>query len=140
MQPSDFTEKAPGRPIKTAQDYWAFVPQPLPPALEIDWDLANTLSEADRSLSELSGVARTLPNPHLLIAPFVRREAVLSSRIEGTKASLSDLLLDEMENAASVPREEDDVREVRNYVVALEYGIKRLRDMPLSLRLVRELH
>src|SRR5437773_11443343 len=139
MQPSDFTEKAPGRPIKTAQDYWAFVPQPLPPALEIDWDLANTLSEADRSLSELSGVARTLPNPHLLIAPFVRREAVLSSRIEGTTTSLAELLLDEVAEGAT-GRDPHDVQEVRNYVTALGYGVTRLKTLPLSLRLVRELH
>src|SRR5206468_6859785 len=128
MQPSDFTEKAPGRPIKTAQDYWAFVPQPLPPALEIDWDLANTLSEADRSLSELAGVARTLPNPHLLIAPFIKREAVLSSRIEGTQASLSDLFFFE---ASGVPSPEaPDVREVENYVRALEHGLARLKELP----------
>jgi len=138
MQPSDFTEKAPGRPIKTAQDYWAFVPQPLPPALEIDWDLANTLSEADRSLSELSGVARTLPNPHLLIAPFVRREAVLSSRIEGTQAGFSDLLFFEAAPSAKPPIE--DVKEVANYVSALEHGLARLKDLPVSLRLIREMH
>ena len=138
MQPSDFTEKAPGRPIKTAQDYWAFVPKPLPPALEIDWDLANTLSEADRSLSELSGVARTLPNPHLLIAPFVRREAVLSSRIEGTQAGFSDLLFFEAAPSAKPPIE--DVKEVANYVSALEHGLARLKDLPVSLRLLREMH
>jgi len=138
MQPSDFTEKAPGRPIKTAQDYWAFVPKPLPPALEIDWDLANTLSEADRSLSELSGVARTLPNPHLLIAPFVRREAVLSSRIEGTQAGFSDLLF--FEAAPSAKPLIEDVKEVANYVSALEHGLARLKDLPVSLRLIRETH
>jgi Fic family protein len=138
MQPSDFTEKAPGRPIRTAQDYWAFVPQPLPPALEIDWDLANTLSEADRSLSELSGVARALPNPHLLIAPFVRREAVLSSRIEGTQAGFSDLLFFEAAPSAKPPIE--DVKEVANYVSALEHGLARLKDLPVSLRLIREMH
>jgi Fic family protein len=138
MQPSDFTEKAPGRPIRTAQDYWAFVPQPLPPALEIDWDLANTLSEADRSLSELSGVARTLPNPHLLIAPFVRREAVLSSRIEGTQAGFSDLLFFEAAPSAKPPIA--DVKEVANYVSALEHGLARLKDLPVSLRLIREMH
>ena len=138
MQPSDFTEKAQGRPIRTAQDYWAFVPPPLPPALEIDWDLANTLSEADRSLSELSGVARTLPNPHLLIAPFVRREAVLSSRIEGTQAGFSDLIFFEAAPSAKPPIE--DVKEVANYVSALEHGLARLKDLPVSLRLIREMH
>src|SRR5436309_4779509 len=140
MDPTAFKAPRAGRVIRTPQGYAAFVPAPLPPALDYGADLVRALSRADAALSELSGLGRHLPNPHLLIAPYVRREAVLSSRIEGTKASLSDLLLDEMENAASVPREEDDVREVRNYVVALEYGIKRLRDLPLSLRLVRELH
>ena len=140
MNPKDFRSSSTGKVIQTPQGYAAFIPAPLPPLLVYDDDLVLALSRADAALSELSGLGRHLPNPHLLIAPYVRREAVLSSRIEGTKASLSDLLLDEMENAASVPREEDDVREVRNYVVALEYGIKRLRDLPLSLRLVRELH
>ena len=140
MDPKDFRSSSTGKVIQTPQGYAAFIPAPLPPLLVYDDDLVLALSRADAALSELSGLGRHLPNPHLLIAPYVRREAVLSSRIEGTKASLSDLLLDEMENAASVPRAEDDVREVRNYVVALEYGIKRLRDLPLSLRLVRELH
>src|SRR5437588_4859563 len=140
MNPKDFRSSSTGKVIKTPQGYAAFIPAPLPPLLVYDDDLVLALSRADAALSELSGLGRHLPNPHLLIAPSLGREAVLSSRIEGTKASLSDLLLDEMENAASVPREEDDVREVRNYVVALEYGIKRLRDLPLSLRLVRELH
>src|SRR2546428_8800932 len=140
MNPKDFRSPSAGKVIQTPQGYAAFIPAPLPPLLVYDDDLVLALSRADAALSELSGLGRHLPNPHLLIAPYVRREAVLSSRIEGTKASLSDLLLDEMENASSIPREEDDVREVRNYVVALEYGIKRLRDLPLSLRLVRELH
>jgi len=140
MNPKDFRSSSTGKVIQTPQGYAAFIPAPLPPLLVYDDDLVLALSRADAALSELSGLGRHLPNPHLLIAPYVRREAVLSSRIEGTKASLSDLLLDEMENASSIPREEDDVREVRNYVVALEYGIKRLRDLPLSLRLVRELH
>src|SRR5256885_4059731 len=134
MNPKDFRSSSTGKVIRTPQGYAAFIPAPLPPLLVYDDDLVLALSRADAALSELSGLGRHLPNPHLLIAPYVRREAVLSSRIEGTKASLSDLLLDEMENAASVPRE-DGVREVRNYVVALEYGIKRLRDLPLSLRL-----
>src|SRR5437016_8154600 len=140
MNPKDFRSSSTGKVIRTPQGYAAFIPAPLPPLLVYDDELVLGLSRADAALSELSGLGRHLPNPHLLIAPYVRREAVLSSRIEGTKARLSVLLLDEMENASSMPREEDDVREVRNYVVALEYGIKRLRDLPLSLRLVRELH
>jgi len=79
VQPADFTENKTGQVIKTSQGYWAFIPDPLPPELHITWQLASHFSEADRALSELAGIARTLPNPHLLIGPFIRREAVLSS-------------------------------------------------------------
>lgn len=121
------------------QGYTAFIPAPPPPKLTYDAELTLALSRADAALSELSGLGRHLPNPHLLIAPYVRREAVLSSRIEGTQASLSDILLDEMN--ADIPHgDEADVREVRNHVTALEYGVRRLKTLPLSLRLVRELH
>jgi Fic family protein len=139
MNPSDFREPSAGRVIQTPQGYAAFIPAPLPPKLAYDDRLVLALSKADAALSELSGLGRQLPNPHLLIAPYVRREAVLSSRIEGTLAGLADILLDEID--ADVPHgEEADVREVRNYVRALEDGIKRLHDLPLSLRLVREIH
>lgn len=139
MNPKDFLSPAAGRVFQTPQGYAAFIPAPLPPKLVYDDKLVVALSRADSALSELSGLGRQLPNPHLLIAPYVRREAVLSSRIEGTRAGLSDILLKEIE--ADVPHgEETDVREVRNYVMALEYGIRRLRDLPLSLRLVKELH
>ncbi|MFQ5899654.1 MAG: Fic family protein [Candidatus Methylomirabilia bacterium] len=139
MRGDDFRSAEAGKVIQTREGYAAFVPAPLPPDLAYQPGLVLALSRADAAVSELSGLGRHLPNPHLLIAPYVRREAVLSSRIEGTKTSLSDLLLDEVETAR--PSEADaDVREVRNYVVALEYGIKRLADLPLSLRLVREVH
>lgn len=138
MNPSDFGPNKAGDLVRTDKDYWAFVPMPLEPALELELHLVNTLSKADRALSELAGIARTLPNPHLLIRPFMRREAVLSSRIEGTQASLSDLLFFEAMSTGepSVP----DVREVANYVHALEYGIDRLETLPVSLRLIREMH
>lgn len=138
MQPTDFAEHKSGRVLKTPQDYWAFVPDPLPPSLPLSWELVRQNSEADRALSELAGVARTLPNPHLLIGPFIRREAVLSSRIEGTEASLSDLLF--FEAAKTGAPKPPDVREVANYVHALEYGLARLKDLPISLRLIREMH
>ena len=138
MQPSDFTGDKTGQLIKTLQGYWAFVPDPLPPPLSLSWELAGKISEADRALSELAGVARTLPNPHLLIAPFIRREAVLSSRIEGTQASLSDLFF--FEASGTIPSQVPDVQEVLNYVKALEYGLERLKDLPISLRLFREVH
>lgn len=138
MQLADFTEDKSGRLIKSAKGYWAFVPNPLPPGLELSWDLVKRLSEADQALSELAGVARTLPNPHLLINPFIRREAVLSSRIEGTQASFSDLLF--FEASEMTEQRMPDVREVSNYVRALEYGQERLKTLPISLRLIREMH
>src|SRR5947208_17096091 len=126
MNPKDFRSPSTGKVVQTPQGYAAFIPAPLPPLLVYDDDLVLALSRADAALSELSGLGRHLPNPHLLIAPYVRREAVLSSRIEGTKASLSDLLLDEVE--APVPgTEQADVREVRNYVDAMVYGLERLK-------------
>jgi Fic family protein len=96
------------------------------------------LANASTLIGKLAGEGRRLPNPHVLIRPFVRREAVFSSRIEGTRSTLSELLA--VEAGASVERSPDDLREVGNYVVALEYGIERLKTLPLSLRLVRELH
>ena len=94
------------------------------------------MSRADIALGTLSGLGETLPNPHLLIYPFIRREAVISLRIEGTQSSLSDLLLFE----ATQVEKRGDVREVQNYVRAMEYGLKRLNELPLSLRFIRELH
>ena len=136
MQPTDFKQAKPGRIVRTPQGYWAFVPNALEPQLEFQLPLIRTLSQADRALSELSGIAKTLPNPHLLIGPFIRREAVLSSKIEGTQASFSDLLFFEAANLSKIP----DVREVANYVIALQYGLERLRELPVSLRVIREIH
>ena len=138
MRPSDFSKTSPGRVIRAPNGYWAYVPDPLPPALEVDWRLAEPLAEASRRLGELAGVTRTLPNPHLFVAPFVRREAVLSSRIEGTQASLSDLV--KFEVTPSKGAAVGDVGEVANYVRALDYGLTRLTTLPMSLRLLREIH
>jgi Fic family protein len=138
MRIADFQAPQAGSVVRTAEGHAAFVPAPLPPSIEFDGALVLALSRADAALSELSGLGRQLPNPHLLIAPYLRREAVLSSRIEGTQASLADLLAEEAGQHPAAPA--DDVLEVRNYVTALEYGIGRLDTLPLSLRLVRELH
>ena len=143
MQPADFGPDAAGRVVRAPEGYWTFIPAPLPPALEPSWDLFSRLSDADRALSELAGRAANLPNPHLLIAPFLRREAVLSSRIEGTQASLSDLFFFEAGSPSArsaTRRVPDDVQEVANYVRALEYGLKRTATLPISLRLIREIH
>ena len=118
--------------------YSAFVPAPLPPAIEWTPRLVRVLSEADRLIGRLAGEGGRLPNPHILMRPFVRREAVLSSRIEGTEATLGELLA--AEAGAAVERSPDDLREVGNYVVALEYGLARLSELPLCVRLIRELH
>lgn len=138
MNPKAFRTDRAGRVVKTPTGYWAFVPAPLPPTIAYDAGLALALSQADAALSELSGLGRYLPNPDLLIAPYVKREAVASSRIEGTQADLSDLLLDEIEPKRTPPG--SDVMEVRNYVAALNVGLRRLGRLPLSGRLVRELH
>src|SRR5438034_1265981 len=128
----------PGRRVRCAGGYTAFVPDPLPPELHWTPTLVRALSDADRLVGRLAGEGGRLPNPHLLIRPFVRREAVLSSRIEGTQAALGEWLA--AEAGAAVERSPADLREVGNYVVALEYGVERLGALPLSLRLVRELH
>ena len=146
MDPRRFQNSTAGRVIRVGEGeaaYWAFIPHPLPPKLPLDWPLMNALSEADRALGQLAGLGRTVPNPHLLIGPFVRREAVLSSRIEGTRADIADLYAYEARQLPLPGMEappETDVREVLNYVNALEYGLERLNTLPVSLRLIRELH
>ncbi|XQA78425.1 Fic family protein [Xanthomonas sacchari] len=123
--------------------YQAFVPDPLPP--EPPLQLAAPLliarkEQADQALGRLDGITLMLPDPELFLYHYVRKEAVLSSQIEGTQSSLSDLLLFELDEAPGVPL--DDVEEVSNYVAALNHGLRRLRedDFPLSLRLIREMH
>ncbi|MEN8182079.1 MAG: Fic family protein [Myxococcota bacterium] len=120
----------------------AFVPAPLPPAnpsLEFEGPLQAALEPALLALGRLDGVSTLLPDPTLFLYAYVRKEAVLSSQIEGTQSSLSDLLLFELDEAPGVPL--DDVVEVSNYVAALEHGLARLREgFPLANRLIREIH
>ena len=127
-----------GRWERSIGGYEAYVPEPLPRQLELDSSLVYLLDTASRSVSVLAGIGETLPNPYLLIRPFIRREAVLSSRIEGTQASLSDLFIYEASERTADPG--GDVREVANYVRALEHGLQRLDDLPVSIRLMNELH
>lgn len=138
MNPALFINSPAGQCNLTRQGYYAYIPNPLPPQLDLDWELAVLLSDANACLGELSGAGRLLPNPHLLIQPYIRREAVLSSRIENTQAGLSDLFFFEADE--SEQPQVADVREVANYVRALEYGLKRVKELPLSGRLIREIH
>lgn len=124
--------------MTTLEGYRAFHPNPLPPVINWSPQLASALADAAMLIGRLAGEGKRLPNPHILMRPFIQREAVLSSRIEGTQATLGELLA--AEAGAVVEHSPDDLREVANYVTALEYGIERLKTLPLSLRLVRELH
>jgi len=119
----------------------AFVPFPLPPKPDLVWsvELQTKFAAANTALGRLDGVSSLLPDPQIFLYSYVRKEAVLSSQIEGTQSSLSDLLLFENDESPGVPL--DDVQEVLNYTAALEYGLKRIKDgFPLSLRLIKELH
>ncbi len=128
-----------GRFIRQISNYAAFIPNPLPPdpPIHIDSEMINLLSAADRKLGRLDGITQTLPNPDLFVAMYVKKEAVLSSQIEGTQASLIDILENDEENQEY---KEKSVEEVVNYVNAMNYGIERLKDLPLCLRLIREIH
>ncbi len=127
----------PGKKVPQG-NYVAFVPAPLPPKLDWTPRLIRVLSDADRLIGKLAGEGGRLPNPHILMRPFLQREAVLSSKIEGTQATLGELLA--AEAGVAVDRSPDDLREVGNYVVALEHGILRLKELPLCVRIIRELH
>jgi len=142
MNYQSFQNSPAGRLSKTIQGYYAFIPNPLPPVLNWNESLVNSLSEADRAVGKLAGLSRDLPNPHLLIIPFMHSEAVLSSRIEGTQATISDVYKYETGQLSLFKDDKDisDVKEVHNYVLALDCGLKRLKEIPLSLRLLRELH
>jgi Fic family protein len=139
MDPKDYTSQAAGRTILTPTGYWAFIPNPLPPDIPWTLPLVSALSEAERDLGKLAALGAAFPFPRLLIQPFVRNEAVISSRIEGTRASLEDLYTFEI-GQLSFFEQTDDVREVYNYVRATDYGLERLITLPVSLRLIRELH
>lgn len=139
MKPNEFRNSKVGKTIRTQTGYWAFIPAQLPPEIEWTTSLISALSDADRELSKLTTLAGNFPFPRLLTQPFMRREAVLSSRIEGTRASLADLYNYESAQLSFL-EPTDDVREVHNYVVALDYGLERLETLPVSLRLFREIH
>ena len=144
MDRSQFTPNQSGLlvPISTHRKDWAFVPDPLPPTWEIHIDLWPVLAEAKQELARLDGIARTLPNPELLLRPLQSREALRSSSLEGTYATPQELLLFEMQPRE--PTSDKDPanahREVANYSSSLRHGLELLNELPFCLRLIRELH
>lgn len=140
MKKSDFMNSPTGSLTRVEGDVWAFVPNPLSvDQVKYTPALVEALSEADSRLGRLTGVGGQLSNPRLLIRPYMRREAVLSSRIEGTQTTLSELFRAEVEEPGG-HGEDADVREVRNYVHAMDVGLRTLPELPLSLRLTKLLH
>jgi len=134
------TSSRAGRYVRQAAGYQAFVPESLPPdpAIMIGPEMQLLLSQADRALGRLDGSIQTLPHPDLFVFMYVRKEAVLSSQIEGTQSSLQDVLAAEARILDPVrPR---DVDEVVNYVRAMNHGLERLKNLPVSVRLIREIH
>ena len=125
-----------GHYVTQQSGYRSFVPRPLPPSPPVVYSaqLLELLSQADRKLGRLDGVTQVLPNPDLFVSMYVKKEALLSSQIEGTQASLQDVL------AIDESRLNEDTQEVANYINAMNYGLGRLAEFPLSLRLLREIH
>jgi Fic family protein len=136
----DMNRNRAGNYVSRIGEYKAFVPKPLPPdpPLQLDDELIQLLSQAAMALGRLDGTSATLPNVDLFVAMYVNKEAVLSSQIEGTQASLIDVLAFEAD--AAFPENPQDIEEVINYINALNYGLERLNTLPLSLRLIREIH
>ncbi|MCE2511866.1 MAG: Fic family protein [Acidimicrobiia bacterium] len=140
VRPESFKSTERGTVRRTLDGYWAFYPETLPRHLDLDAESVALLDDATAAVNRLGGVGLLLPNPHLLIGPHLRLEAVLSSRIEGTQTDVPALLRLEAGQSAP-PGQAEDAREVANYVVALEHGLMRVRDgFPISTRLMREMH
>lgn len=140
MRPESFKSTDRGRVLRTLDGYWAFHPEPLPRQLDFDAEAVGLLDDATAAVNRLGGVGLLLPNPHLVIGPHLRIEAVLSSRIEGTQTDVPQLLRLEADEAVP-PEQAADAREVANYIVALEHGLDRVRGgFPVSVRLMREMH
>jgi Fic family protein len=137
VDPKNFSAEAPGRLVSIAGGHSAFVPNPLPPQIEYEARIVRPLEDANLALGLLKGIGHMLPNPHMLIRVFQQREALSSSRIEGTIADPQELLFAEIDRKKT-PRE--NVREVRNYVDALNFSLKQLEKLPVCLRLIRDAH
>lgn len=147
MNKEDYQNSTTGKVVQTSihlTPYWAFVPNPLPPSIAPSWKLVNLLSEADRELGIVAGLTRNIPDASILIEPFMRREAVLSSRIEGTHTVLSELYGYESGHMLPGFSRSNEVllenQEVLNYVKALKVGLERIKTEPINLELIKELH
>lgn len=137
MEPEEFNGKL-GRVTQASKaSYYTFEPNTLPLQIIYDEEMIKLLAEAVASISNLSSAGKRLRNPSLLIAPYLKKEAVLSSEIEGTRTSLSEVLLDEKEKSKS---EDDDLKEVNNYIHALNTGLKEIKELPISEELIKKLH
>ena len=134
----DMQQSIAGQVIKSPKGYNAFVPNSLPPTIKWNNQLVGTLSRADFVLGKLAREGSKLPNPHLLMRPFITREAVLSSKIEGTHATIGEILA--YNAGVDVKQNPDDLQEVQNYIMALDFGLNRLSELPLSLRLIKDIH
>lgn len=133
-------KKRAGQYIRQVAGYSAFLPKPLPPIppLQMDDETLALISQADRALGRLDGSIQTLPDPDLFVFMYIRKEAVYSSQIEGTQSSLDDVL--EAEAEILNPQRPGDTYEVLNYIKALRFGLERLKELPVSIRLIREIH
>ncbi len=139
MDPKNYQNSSAGKPIHHPNGYWYFLPTNLPPELNWSSTLISTLSDAERNLAKLASQSSSSANLSWIVQPFIRREAVVSTRIEGTRASLSDLYAYEAQQLSFL-EPDTDADEVHNYVQAMDYGLDRLQTLPVSLRLIREIH
>ena len=139
MKKSDFSQNAPGRLMNTIHGYSAYIPNPLPPQIEWTTALINQLTQAERSITRLDEIGQSFPAPQVVVRPFMRKEAVLSSQIEGTQTTFQNLLHYEAKQLTFLENE-SDAHEVQNYVKALDYSLERIKSLPISLRLIKEIH
>ena len=139
MDPKNYRNSSAGRAFKHQNGYWYFLPASLPPELNWSPSLVSILAEAERNLGKLASLGLSAATLNLLVQSFIRREAVVSTRIEGTRASLSDLYTYEAQQISFL-EPDSDADEIHNYVEALGFGLEGLQTLPVSLRLIRELH
>jgi Fic family protein len=139
MDPQNYQNSSAGKPFQHPNGYWYFLPANLPPDLHWSPTLVSALADAERNLARLAGFGISPVNLNWVVQPFIRREAVVTTRIEGTRASLSDLYTYETQQLSFL-EPDSDANEVHNYVEAMNFGLERLKTLPVSLRLMRESH